>query len=148
MHIPVLLAVYLFVIFTLWPTISLSKRSRFISIFTSSLLPLFPPSLFCFNPSFHVCHTSSSPLLSLSLTLHLSFLSFFFLSHSPSNRQFSSSSTVGHPVLSGPATAPLTRWSTSSPAPDWSLARQTDPHCLCGARHDGEVSERGICCSY
>ena len=71
-------------------------------------------STFSLHPSFHACVTSSSPVLSLSLTRHLSFLSFSFLSHSPSNRQLSSSSTVGHPVLSGRATAPLTRRSTSS----------------------------------
>lgn len=91
---------------------------KFSPSFPSSLFfPTFSllPSIFFSLLFVHACITPSSPVLSLSLTRHLSFLSLSFLSHSPPNRQFSSSSTVGHPVLSGRATAPLTWWSTSSP---------------------------------
>lgn len=76
----------------------------------------FPLSLLCLHPSFPffspmpVLHPSPQFFHYLSLSIFHS-----FLSHSPPNRQFSSSSTVGHPVLSGRATAPLTWWSTSSP---------------------------------
>lgn len=98
--------------------ISLSAITS-VFIFSLNSPLIFPLPLLCLHPLFALFSsmpvTSSSPVLSLSLTLHLSFFSFSFLSHSPPNRQFSSSSTVGHPVLSGRATAPLTWWSTSSP---------------------------------